>query len=134
MASPKVFVERIRRRARQVEKGASAALRATALVISQTVTLATPVDTGHARANWQVGIDTSITQEIDANDLSGFATVSKNAGIIRTSKPQKMIVISNNVPYIQQLNEGSSEQAPAQFVQIAILQAVAAIKKTRFFR
>lgn len=134
MASPKVFAERIRRRARQVEKGASAALRATALVISQTVTLATPVDTGHARANWQVGIDTSITEEIDANDESGAATVSKNAGTIRTAQPRKMIVLSNNVPYILRLNEGSSEQAPAMFIQIAILQAVAALKKTRFFK
>ncbi len=134
MASPSVFARRIRRRASQVKIGGSKALRATALVISQTVIGATPVDTGHARANWQVGIDAPITEEIDEEDQSGAATITKNAGTIRAATPQKSIILSNNVPYIQQLNEGSSAQAPAQFVQLAILEAVAAIKKTRFFK
>ena len=134
MSSPKVFARRIRRRARQVETGASQALRATALVINQTVILATPVKFGHARANWQIGIDIAVTEEIDENDLSGAATISRNAATIRVSKPKRSIILSNNVPYIGRLNEGSSSQAPAQFVQLAILQAVTAVKKTRFFK
>ena len=134
MSSPKVFARRIQRRARQVETGASQALRATALVISQTVVLATPVDTGHARANWQVGIDTPITKEIGEEDQSGTATIARNAGTIRSATPQKSIVLSNNVPYIISLNEGSSAQAPAQFVQLAILEAVTAVKRARFFK
>ena len=134
MASPKVFARRILRRARQVETGASQALRATALVISQTVISATPVDTGHARANWQVGIDAPITEEIAEEDQSGGATIVRNAGTIRAATPQKSIILSNNVPYIHKLNEGSSAQAPAQFVQLAILEAVAAVKRTRFFK
>ena len=134
MASPKVFARRILRRARQVEIGGLEALRATAVVVNQTVVLTTPVKFGHARANWQIGIDTSITEEIDENDISGAATISRNNGTIRSSTPQKIIVLSNNVPYIQQLNEGSSSQAPAMFVQIAILQAITAVKRTRFFK
>ncbi len=133
MASLKAFVKRIQRRARQVETGASKALRATALTVNQTVILATPVDTGHARANWQVGIDAPITDEIDEEDESGVATISQNAGTIKGATPQKSIILSNNVPYINRLNEGSSAQAPAQFVQLAILEAVNAVKKTRFF-
>ncbi len=134
MASPSVFTRRILRRARQVETGASQALRATALAINQTVILTTPVKFGHARANWQIGIDVAVTEEIDENDISGAATISRNSGIIRTATPQKSIILSNNVPYIQQLNEGSSSQAPAQFVQLAILDAITAVKRTRFFK
>ena len=135
MSSPKVFAKRILRRARQVEKGGSEALRATALVVNQTVILATPKDTGHAKFNWQIGIDTVVTDEIEGEDPGqGQATISRNASTIGGAKPRKMIVISNNVPYILVLNEGSSSQAPAQFVQIAILQAIVAIKKTRFFK
>ncbi len=134
MASPKAFVRRIQRRARQVETGASDLLRATALVINQTVIGATPVDTGHARANWQVGIDAPITEEIEEEDQSGAATIARNAGTIRGSTPQRSIILSNNVPYINRLNEGSSAQAPAMFVQLAVADAVAAVQKTRFFR
>ena len=134
MASPSVFARRIRRRASQVEIGASQAIRATALVISQTVIGATPVDTGHARANWQVGIDAPITEEIDEEDQSGAATITKNAGTIRAATPQKSIILSNNLPYINLLNDGTSSQAPPGFVQIAVLEAIAAVKKTRFFK
>ncbi len=136
MASFKVFARRIQRRARQVETGGSAAVRATALVINQTVIFATPKDTGHAKANWQVGIDSPITKEIDEEDPGqGEATIGRNAGMIRAApKGMKSIILSNNVPYINRLNEGSSSQAPAQFVQIAILDAITAVRKTRFFK
>ena len=133
MASLKVFTKRIRRRARQVETGASRILRVTALTVNQTVILATPVDTGHARANWQIGIDAPITEEIDEDDEGGLTTVARNASIIRSATPRKAIVLSNNVPYINLLNEGSSSQAPAQFVQLAILDAINAVKKIKVF-
>lgn len=133
MASLKVFTQRIRRRARQVEAGASKALRVTALTINQTVITSTPVDTGHARANWQVGIDAPITKEIDEDDVSGVATIARNASIIISATPRKAIVLSNNVPYINFLNDGSSSQAPAQFVQLAILDAINAVKKLKVF-
>ncbi len=121
-------------RARQVETGASQMVRATALIINQVIVNETPVDTGHARANWQIGISEPITSEIDEEDPSGAATIERNAGTIRQAPPRKDIILSNNVPYIHKLNEGSSSQAPAQFVQMAVAQAVAAAKKTRFFR
>lgn len=134
MASFRVFTKRIRRRARQVETGASQALRTLALIINQTIIVATPVDTGHARANWIVGIDAPISKEISEEDKGGEATVARNAAIIRGAKPRKQIILSNNVPYINVLNEGSSDQAPAQFVKLAILEAVAAVRKIRFFK
>lgn len=121
-------------RARQVEMGASRAVRALSLIINQVIVNETPVDTGHARANWQVGISEPITSEIDEEDPSGGATIERNASVIRQAPPHKDIILSNNVPYIHKLNEGSSSQAPAQFVQIAVAEAIFAAKKTKFFR
>lgn len=134
MSSPKVFAKRIAARARQVETGASRAVRALSLIINQVIIFETPVDTGHAKANWQVGIGSPITKEIDEEDPSGTATIERNANIIRQTPPGKDIILSNNVPYIHELNEGSSSQAPEQFVQIAVAEAIVAAKKTRFFR
>ncbi len=134
MASPKVFAMRIARRARQVETGASRMVRATALIINQVIISETPVDTGHAKANWQVGISEPITSEIDEEDPGGSATIERNASTIRQAPPHKDIILSNNVPYIHELNDGSSSQAPEQFVQIAVAEAILAAKKTRFFR
>ena len=135
MASPEVFARRIQRRARQVETGALDSLRATALMINQTVIFATPIDTGRAKANCQVGIDVPVTNEIDEEDPGGgAATIARNAAVIRLVPRGHTIILSNNVPYIHKLNEGSSSQAPAMFVEIAIADAVIAVKKTRFFR
>ena len=36
-----------------------------------------------------------------------------------TVTPDKVIYITNRVPYIEDLNDGSSRQAPARFVELA---------------
>ncbi len=134
MASPKVFARQILRRARQVETGASDAVKTAALVINQVVILETPVKTGHARANWQVGLVAPITKEIDAEDKEGAATIARNNTLIRAREKRVDIILSNNVPYINKLNEGSSSQAPAGFIQLAILAAVGTLTKTRIVK
>lgn len=53
---------------------------------------ATPVDTGAARKSWGYRIDGNHT------------------------------VITNDVPYIQELNRGSSKQAPSFFVEMTLLR------------
>ncbi len=134
MASPKVFARRMQQRARQVETGASDAVKSAALVINQVVILETPVKTGHARANWQVGLVSPITEEIDAEDESGAITIARNNTLIRARAKRVDIILSNNVPYINELNEGSSSQAPAGFVQLAVLAAVGVLARTKVFK
>lgn len=92
----------------------------------------TPVDTGWARANWvpNIGAEgegTAGTREqaeagnvMTADQQQGIAAVATQYTII--SGP---IYITNNVPYINRLNEGSSNQAPAGFVQAGINRAIA---------
>lgn len=91
----------------------------------------TPVDTGWARANWLPGIGGAPTNEAPRPDngqgiVSAGGRQSAAVASFATSYNlrQGEVFIVNNVPYILQLNEGSSRQAPAGFVQAAIRKAV----------
>lgn len=125
------FARRIRRRGRMVEKGANKAVIETAIVIDQAVVIATPVDTGRARANWQVGLGVPVTEATEDTDQGGQGTITKNGATIRARQPKQNIYISNNVNYIEALNDGSSSQAPANFVGIAVRAGLAFLRTRR---
>lgn len=97
----------------------------------------TPVDLGWARANWVPTIGQPYEQNVGyANDSAdvGSARQKQTAGkvALRGYKLTKgPIFVSNNVPYIQVLNEGSSTQAPAGFVQMAIQTAIQTVAGAR---
>lgn len=97
----------------------------------------TPVDTGWARANWipQLGVPL-------LEDLTGIAPTSAEvaaaagqqaagqAEIAGYTIEVGAIFISNNVPYILILNDGSSTQAPPMFIEMAIERGIVAVGNT----
>ena len=92
----------------------------------------TPVDTGWARANWfaNVGVPTTETAG-DPEDVAAATAQQQQAGlgsVLAYKLVAGPVFISNNVPYILRLNEGSSKQAPAGFVQKAIQLAVTQLR------
>ncbi len=94
---------------------------------------ATPVLTGRAKNNWNISVgsvDESITEEggDSATIESNQKSKAKEALAEITTFPPTLIVISNSLPYITELNEGSSTQAPAGFVERAIVNNLAALK------
>lgn len=131
MATLDEFADRIRRRGLQVEERISRTVAQTAGLVLATVVPATPVDTGHARANWQVSVDSPLTNELAAEDKTGMVTINKGKAIAEQRKQGQTIYITNNTPYIGELNQGSSAQAPAEFVQIAVRTAVEYIRNAR---
>lgn len=114
----------------RAEAGINRKVRRTALAILTELAVSTPVDTGRARANWTVGLG----GPPDDGDFPAFApgkggnTAAANAtASIETGKaamsdrePGQDIYISNNLPYIEVLNAGSSAQAPAGFIEKAV--------------
>lgn len=102
----------------------------TALSVNITAELIerTPVDTGWARANWIPRIGDGDVQEQETEAVEALvpgrraeqssAVAALAAGGYDVS--QGPIFIGNGVPYIVRLNEGSSRQAPAGFVQQSI--------------
>lgn len=98
--------------------------------VLQGVTLKTPKDTGLATSSWLVGIqsaprDAPTTSPADAASSTLYAV---NAGLSvigvypKNQLPDLWIV--NNLPYIGRLNDGSSLQAPAKFVEQTIAEVV----------
>lgn len=108
------------------------------------LTQVTPIDTGLAVSNWQVTLDTPATGVIPAYNPSPKGRVKNgvwehavdpsltaqsnvqptfDAGnnVIQNKQPGQDIYIANNVEYIPELDSGSSNQAPAGFVDRAII-------------
>lgn len=129
MASLGEFAQRIRTRGRKAAEKVDERVRKTALVIARELVLSTPVDTSRARSNWVVGLGGAETAEVPAS--SAGATISAAESEIARRKAGQDIYISNNVPYIGRLNDGSSAQAPAQFVEQAIQRGVTSGRDTR---
>lgn len=90
----------------------------------------TPVDTGWARANWVVRVGQPFDQTAGTRQEAEDGNIDvgpQQAGELEAATYQLgrgTLHITNNVPYIVNLNEGSSQQAPAGFVQAAISKAV----------
>ena len=91
----------------------------------------TPVDTGFARTNWVPTIGAPFEgtagnrEEAEAGILNpGPQEDGLNAIVHEYLLTQGKIYITNNVEYIVFLNEGSSRQAPAAFVQRTIVDAI----------
>ncbi len=74
----------------------------------------TPVDTGRARANWNLTIGEP------AQGWSEGASGQPAMGDLARWDGTKSIWIVNNVPYIEFLENGSSKQAPAGMLQVAV--------------
>ena len=102
----------------------------TALDLMNRIVLKTPVDTGRARGNWQ------LTQRSPAKDVvpEDSAKVSSSetppSAILQeaeqTASGSQMgddIWISNNLPYIETLEEGRSQQAPHGMVALSLVEA-----------
>ena len=108
-------------------------VRIMAMQAYQNIILATPVGNpdlwktkyppknyvgGRARANWNIdvnNIDASTTESTDAPDVA-----TKSMSGTASYKLADTIYISNNLPYIQRLNDGWSTQAPSNFVETGV--------------
>lgn len=96
-------------------------VRATGLNVLRLLVQATPVDSGAARGNWYVS--PSATPDRSQDDSRRVSTaISEGSQKIAQVEVIRFptIVLSNNLPYIERLNAGWSNQAPAKFVELAI--------------
>jgi hypothetical protein len=101
------FEDQIRAWQVKTERKMTQVGRKVALELFRRVIYKTPVDTGRARANWQVTIGSQ-------------ATMSKATAASAGFKAGDTIYLTNNLPYIRKLEEGSSQQAPAGMVALTV--------------
>lgn len=96
----------------------------------------TPIDIGWASANWWPAVGspaTGNTGRADEGSVSG-REAQRAAGVTQVLSyqlGQGSIYINNNVPYIDRLNNGWSQQSPAGFVDKAVQVAVTNFRAKR---
>lgn len=92
----------------------------------------TPVDTGWARANWIPNVGRPIRSTVGSRDAvtQGWQQAGTAQVLGYKLKSGKDIFITNYVPYIGDLNDGSSSKAPAGFVQAAVTGGVNAARRS----
>lgn len=115
-----------------VVKNFNKSIRKAALVADQVAILATPVDTGRARANWIASIGAPATEADRAPDKSGQVALNEAQRVVARYAPgQGGIYITNNVEYIEPLDQGSSSQAPNGMTAQAIQAATMAVRNIK---
>lgn len=104
-----------------------------ALEVTAEVKGSTPVLTGWARANWLASIGAPVVDVVGSpgNVSTGAQSRAEIAIATNYKISDGPIYVSNNVPYIAALNAGSSQKAPAGFVEASLVNAVAAINRRR---
>jgi len=91
------------------------------------ITFATPVDTGRARASWNIASgtpDPSVPDEgvtFASPPQLDTAEVGKITG-------ETVVWITSNLPYIEPLEHGHSKQAPIGMVMVSVAEVVARIQ------
>ena len=131
MADLKRFARNIRVRSDKLVKNIDQLVRKVALAVDTAVVIGTPVDTGRARANWQVGLGSAPDGTLPApsSPEEGLANaLSAGQVTIGAYKGGTIIHITNNLPYIEALNNGHSSQAPAGYVEKAVAAGVDTIR------
>lgn len=99
--------------------------------IDSGIIFANPVDTGRSRSNWIITLNNPTSELVVGEDQGDSASpigpefaLSQGQNALRSRKGGDTIFLQNNTSYIEKLNNGSSAQAPANFVQKAIMQGI----------
>lgn len=135
---------RLTERAKTYQKKVDELQRQVALVVDSALVLATPVDTGRARSNWITTTgkraNYSVLPYAPGENLgigesaNASATMAQAREALKSHASGEAIFLTNNVRYIGDLNQGTSPQAPKNFVQIQVRSAVKAFSRSEIAR
>lgn len=102
-------------REREVDKAAVELVKKITLEALRRLVQKTPVDTGRARGNWQTTIHAPAAGQTGPR-MAGAVEGEAN-GVLSTLPPYEVVYLTNNVPYIERLDDGWSVQAPDGMVR-----------------
>ena len=95
------------------------AVRKIAFDAFRMVTKKTPVDTGRAKGNWNLSVD-SIDKSVDEEATSSGQGRATKTPDIQKGDGLKQIYITNSLDYIQDLENGTSKKAPNGMVALTV--------------
>lgn len=95
--------------------------KATATQVFKDIVINTPVDTGRAQRNWHASTGTP-SQSIDGD--TGDIEQEINA-----MRLEDTVYLANNLPYIEPLEQGHSQQQPSGWVRSTVAKGQAILDK-----
>ena len=108
----------------KVDRVLSEATRATLFEVSTAIIKETPAKTGRARGNWQASVGRGASGEVE-----GIKSKRHGQAVAISSVDQSVSVavggvyfLTNNLPYIERLEYGWSQQAPSGMVRTNMQQ------------
>ena len=110
------FSDDVRRFSVKAGESSDRIVRAVTLSLFNGIIRDVPVDTGRARGSFETTVGQPATTTPDRLDPSGRAAMAE----IEANTPDgagQLTYIASNLPYIVQLEEGTSKQAPDGFVK-----------------
>ncbi|HEY0820255.1 MAG TPA: hypothetical protein VGD46_15830 [Rhizobacter sp.] len=139
-ADPKEFERALMREADRFEQYIKNVTAGVVAAVYEGILLYTPVLTGRARKNWFVTRSAPSKRMVDGDQkinepgywftVTGEPLNSEERGVAESIKNAVMqgpvgtrVYVTNNLPYIDDLESGSSAKAPAGMVDIAVSQA-----------
>jgi len=100
---------------RETKKEINSIARTQAFDTMNKVKQNTPIDTGRARNSWILTTEKNKFKDAkNGSNLPSFLPPVDDRKI-------ETLYLTNGTPYIENLNQGSSKQAPARFIETAIL-------------
>ncbi len=108
------FADDVRRFSVRAGDSSDRIVRTVTLSLFNGIIRDTPVDTGRARGNWQTTVGTPASGVIDRTG-SGPAMAEVEANT--PDGAGQVTLLSNDLPYIEDLEDGTSKQAPEGMVK-----------------
>lgn len=93
------------------------------------VTISTPVDTGRARWGWYLSVKVPSPETPPEGKYSAPKINERMQAIKDNFTVSDTLYLTNNVPYVPDLNNGTSKQAPARFVERSAAIAQQAVNR-----
>ena len=129
----KTFVEKTQKTTSQTLERAGSDLVQSVLFGNESYMVnGTPVDTGRARANWNASIGVAQTGYDEKGfDETAATTLMSGLMVVRewAKAPKKTFHFTNTVPYIEELEDRKSLQAPDGIANITVADIASKIDK-----
>lgn len=104
----------------KAKKNPEKVMRQVSIKLFSAIIKATPVDTGRARNNWFASGSIPSQETTTYGAPQGTATIQRVTAVINTATDWSEFTLTNNLPYIQRLEYGWSQQAPQGFVRVNV--------------
>lgn len=79
-----------------------------------------PVDTGRYRRGWVVAVRKATGQSVGSEQVSGPSAESDGTATVTDQGLEQVVTVSNNVPYAPELEEGTRQRRPGQYLRRAL--------------